>query len=58
MTKVDIRTVVATLAAVLIAACSAATPSRTLAPGEPDVELPDPSTLPLPPVASPDAGVR
>jgi len=37
---------------VVLSACTVATAgTRTLAPGEPDVELPDPRTLPQPPDA-------
>ena len=44
--------------ALVLGACSAAEgrSGRVLAPGEPDVELPDPASLPKPP-ASWDAGL-
>lgn len=50
--RIDIVTAATILLVVLLAACTLAetASTRTLSPGEPDIALPDPSTLPLPPV--------
>ncbi len=50
-------TMMATFPATACSSEASTTGGRVLAPGEPDVALPDPASLPLPPSPGSDAGV-